>query len=158
MSVVKEVRPGTPLQPARGSLLPATRHAGQVNGGRGGIRTPDTLSGMPVFKTGAINHSASSPQCSAVTDCTSKPVFSVVGQFGIALPQGLKPAMILRDLMYGLKPVPFKLTHYRIFKQGLPGNGLSGAAWLWKRIASSGLPPVTYSRPGHLSGCCADLA
>jgi hypothetical protein len=31
------------------------------NGGEGGIRTPDTLSGMPVFKTGAINHSATSP-------------------------------------------------------------------------------------------------
>jgi hypothetical protein len=32
-----------------------------MNGGEGGIRTPDTLSGMPVFKTGAINHSATSP-------------------------------------------------------------------------------------------------
>ncbi len=32
------------------------------SGGEGGIRTPDTLSGMPVFKTGAINHSATSPQ------------------------------------------------------------------------------------------------
>src|ERR1700729_3495152 len=31
------------------------------SGGEGGIRTPDTLSGMPVFKTGAINHSATSP-------------------------------------------------------------------------------------------------
>src|ERR1039458_6656845 len=31
-------------------------------GGEGGIRTPDTLSGMPVFKTGAINRSATSPQ------------------------------------------------------------------------------------------------
>src|ERR1017187_8378815 len=30
-------------------------------GGEGGIRTPDTLSGAPVFKTGAINHSATSP-------------------------------------------------------------------------------------------------
>src|ERR1700680_3321802 len=30
-------------------------------GGEGGIRTPDTLSGMPVFKTGAINRSATSP-------------------------------------------------------------------------------------------------
>jgi hypothetical protein len=30
-------------------------------GGEEGIRTPDTLSGMPVFKTGAINHSATSP-------------------------------------------------------------------------------------------------
>jgi hypothetical protein len=31
-------------------------------GGSGGIRTPDTLSGTPVFKTGAINHSATLPQ------------------------------------------------------------------------------------------------
>ena len=30
-------------------------------GGRGGIRTPDTLSSTPVFKTGAINHSATLP-------------------------------------------------------------------------------------------------
>jgi hypothetical protein len=33
----------------------------RLSGGEGGIRTPDTLSGMPVFKTGAINHSATSP-------------------------------------------------------------------------------------------------
>jgi hypothetical protein len=33
------------------------------NGGEGGIRTPGTLSGTPVFKTGAINHSATSPTC-----------------------------------------------------------------------------------------------
>ena len=32
------------------------------NGGEGGIRTPDTLPGMPVFKTGAINRSATSPE------------------------------------------------------------------------------------------------
>ena len=31
------------------------------SGGREGIRTPDTLSGTPVFKTGAINHSATLP-------------------------------------------------------------------------------------------------
>jgi hypothetical protein len=33
----------------------------QRSGGEGGIRTPGTLSGTPVFKTGAINHSATSP-------------------------------------------------------------------------------------------------
>ena len=38
-------------------MLPQRR----LNGGRGGIRTPDTLSGTPVFKTGAINHSATLP-------------------------------------------------------------------------------------------------
>jgi hypothetical protein len=39
-------------------------HAGREKkaGGEGGIRTPGTLSGTPVFKTGAINHSATSPR------------------------------------------------------------------------------------------------
>jgi hypothetical protein len=32
-----------------------------TNGGRGGIRTHDTLAGMPVFKTGALNRSATLP-------------------------------------------------------------------------------------------------
>ena len=36
------------------------------SGGREGIRTPDTLSGTPVFKTGAINHSATLPLDEAV--------------------------------------------------------------------------------------------
>ena len=36
-------------------------------GGEGGIRTPDTLPGMPVFKTGAINHSATSPHSFPMT-------------------------------------------------------------------------------------------
>ncbi len=34
----------------------------QVIGGGGGIRTPGTLSSTPVFKTGAINHSATPPR------------------------------------------------------------------------------------------------
>jgi hypothetical protein len=38
-------------------------------GGEGGIRTPDTLSGMPVFKTGAINHSATSPVIARLPGC-----------------------------------------------------------------------------------------
>ncbi len=41
-----------------GQLEPVPR----CYGGEGGIRTPDTLSGMPVFKTGAINRSATSPR------------------------------------------------------------------------------------------------
>src|SRR5215475_4071001 len=32
------------------------------DGGRGGIRTHGTLAGTPVFKTGALNHSATLPQ------------------------------------------------------------------------------------------------
>jgi hypothetical protein len=30
-------------------------------GGEGGIRTLETLSGLPVFETGLINHSSTSP-------------------------------------------------------------------------------------------------
>jgi hypothetical protein len=33
----------------------------QRTGGEGGIRTPDTVSRIPVFKTGAFNRSATSP-------------------------------------------------------------------------------------------------
>src|SRR6476619_2352520 len=33
----------------------------QYTGGRGGIRTHGTLAGTPVFKTGALNHSATLP-------------------------------------------------------------------------------------------------
>jgi hypothetical protein len=33
----------------------------QSTGGRGGIRTHGTLAGTPVFKTGALNHSATLP-------------------------------------------------------------------------------------------------
>jgi hypothetical protein len=44
----------------RGKVLPCSVQA-RLRGGEGGIRTPDTLSGMPVFKTGAINRSATSP-------------------------------------------------------------------------------------------------
>ena len=40
-------------------------------GGEGGIRTPDTLSGMPVFKTGAINRSATSPESDLINYLTS---------------------------------------------------------------------------------------
>ena|SRR5215469_2536438 len=38
----------------------AIEHAS--DGGEGGIRTPDTVPRIPVFKTGAINHSATSPE------------------------------------------------------------------------------------------------
>jgi hypothetical protein len=32
-----------------------------MNGGEGGIRTHDTLAGMPHFECGAFDHSATSP-------------------------------------------------------------------------------------------------
>jgi hypothetical protein len=37
----------------------------------------------------------------------------LVGQFEKIFPQRLKPKIIFARFMYGLKPVPFKLTHYR---------------------------------------------
>jgi hypothetical protein len=33
-----------------------------VHGGEGGIRTHDTVAGIPVFETGLFNHSSTSPQ------------------------------------------------------------------------------------------------
>jgi hypothetical protein len=38
-----------------------TTNRGKHTGGRGGIRTHGTLAGTPVFKTGALNHSATLP-------------------------------------------------------------------------------------------------
>src|SRR5215472_2560840 len=38
----------------------------QYTGGRGGIRTHGTLAGTPVFKTGALNHSATLPSLEIV--------------------------------------------------------------------------------------------
>jgi hypothetical protein len=48
------------------SVSPQSNHNKlKRHGGEGGIRTPGTLSGTPVFKTGAINHSATSPDTHA---------------------------------------------------------------------------------------------
>ena len=48
-----------------------------MNGGEGGIRTHGALSGTAVFKTAALNHSATSPavlsQASAALSCKTKP-------------------------------------------------------------------------------------
>jgi hypothetical protein len=38
------------------------------------------------------------------------------------VPQGLKPAIILLDLMYGLKPVPFKAPTYSVVPQVSPAG------------------------------------
>ncbi len=48
------------------------------SGGRGGIRTPDRLSPMPVFKTGAFNHSATRPQKRHVTGCAKRRISGFV--------------------------------------------------------------------------------
>src|SRR4030088_25447 len=44
-----------------------------ISGGRGGIRTHGALAGTPVFKTGALNHSATRPNANlmreGVADC-----------------------------------------------------------------------------------------
>jgi hypothetical protein len=42
-------------------LRKAAEAHGVDRGGRGEIRTHDTLAGMPVFKTGALNRSATLP-------------------------------------------------------------------------------------------------
>jgi hypothetical protein len=42
-------------------VIPGIGNHGQLLCGEGEIRTPATLSGRPVFETGAFNHSATSP-------------------------------------------------------------------------------------------------
>jgi hypothetical protein len=48
-----------------GAFLPAfcpmVQAGAGIFGGRGGIRTHGALAGTPVFKTGALNHSATLP-------------------------------------------------------------------------------------------------
>ena len=46
------------------ATAPSNRHASNWDqtGGERGIRTPDTVPRIPVFKTGAFNRSATSPQ------------------------------------------------------------------------------------------------
>jgi hypothetical protein len=39
------------------------KQATEMYGGGGGIRTPETLSRLTVFKTAAFNHSATPPAC-----------------------------------------------------------------------------------------------
>jgi hypothetical protein len=46
--------------------LVSNHESGLARGGRGGIRTHGALAGTPVFKTGALNHSATLP--SAITN------------------------------------------------------------------------------------------
>jgi hypothetical protein len=45
----------------RQSKSQSSQYVKWLFGGRGGIRTHGTLAGTPVFKTGALNHSATLP-------------------------------------------------------------------------------------------------
>ena len=47
-----------------------------MNGGEGGIRTHGTLARSPVFKTGAFDHSATSP-CIVINYNTTKKILII---------------------------------------------------------------------------------
>ncbi len=55
------------------------------DGGEGGIRTPETLPGLTVFKTAAFNHSATSPLGFTRFCCT---IIALFRPYGIILPRG----------------------------------------------------------------------
>ena len=55
------------------------RHDRFVGGGERGIRTPDTLSGTAVFKTAAIDHSATSPRRQLLTIPAFRPAARAAG-------------------------------------------------------------------------------
>jgi hypothetical protein len=52
---VAQTEHGSPFQ------VSTSKEEAARTGGRGGIRTHGTLAGTPVFKTGALNHSATLP-------------------------------------------------------------------------------------------------
>src|SRR5690606_18930702 len=62
--------------------------------GWGGIRTHETLAGLPVFKTGAINHSATHPRRVADAQAAHRNRSARASQAGIALPYS-KPTLPL---------------------------------------------------------------
>src|SRR5260221_12709703 len=70
----------------------------KLSGGEGGIRTHDTLSGMPVFKTGAINHSATSPSITVLLQCT---ILTENRASGSALAGRGRPALHRSDSIIG---------------------------------------------------------
>ena len=56
-----------------------------INGGEGGIRTHGTLARTPVFKTGALNHSATSPMQSDHRQMHDRRrIFKGAGDLGLA--------------------------------------------------------------------------
>jgi hypothetical protein len=55
----REIRAGFAYFAAKGGAVSLQF---RLAGGEGGIRTPGTVSRTPVFKTGAFNHSATSPE------------------------------------------------------------------------------------------------
>src|ERR1700735_4120203 len=60
-----------------------------MTGGEGGIRTPGTLSGTPVFKTGAINHSATSPAENKQLTVVTTVIFLTFSNFDMLAPSCL---------------------------------------------------------------------
>lgn len=73
-------------------------------GGRGGIRTHGTLAGTPVFKTGALNHSATLPSpewlsLNAVDRVRQREV-------GLVLPRDLVGLLLQIFVLDGVGPCP----------------------------------------------------
>ncbi len=58
-----------------------------MNGGEGGVRTHDTVARMPVFKTGAFDHSATSPHKKTTAIPNSYHAYPI---FGIAFSTGVE--------------------------------------------------------------------
>jgi hypothetical protein len=65
-----------------------------------------------------------------------------VGQFESAFPRGLKPALILSYLTYGLKPVPFKLIPCRGMGRRTSHTCVGTSLLMWESVEGE-----------HLKGC-----
>src|ERR1700677_4656034 len=76
----------------------------------------------------------------------------VVGQSEESFPRGLKPEFNFGHLMYGLKPVPFKLTHY-LARRAL-GETMSNSA----KCLRSANHVFDCTLPAHLSAAAGATA
>lgn len=100
---------------------------GQYTGGRGGIRTHGTLAGTPVFKTGALNHSATLPlqRHQALRGGRSRTVCEqvVLGQSrGQSWERSSKPAANLSIASAGLASGPRSVSAWRRSGDRPPGH------------------------------------
>ena len=83
------------------------RTANEASGGRGGIRTHETLAGLPVFKTGALNHSATLPS------------FEILSELFVLLPEILKWSR-----KWSPTPVSLIKSHRRVALHSLTNVGV----------------------------------
>ena len=103
--------------------------------GQGEIRTLDTLAGMPVFETGAFNHSATCPTA-------SKPIWPRQANQLFGHHFAITP-FPWRVLSFALSRFPFRVTeteNERKTQNGGTGNSKHATEWVSRRPSNGRIP------------------